>query len=265
MSKGTRPDTRHAKQASDKDDGVDIVKVEIFDYAQEVAERVADLLEDQLRVYPYSQLGLATGTTMVPIYKEMVRRVQENRLNLAGVRTFNLDEYVGLDESNPNSFMAFMREHLFEPVGLPREHSYFPWPDFSRCPARYDDLIKECGGIDWQLLGIGHNGHIGFNEPQTPWDSKTHEVILTADTRRANRQAFGGEWLKVPQKAVTMGIGTIMHSRTIVLVALGKGKSAILAQALRGPMTLQVPASVLQRHPHTFVLCDRAAGTLLDR
>ncbi len=241
-----------------------MVKIEIYSQAQEVAKRVLDLLGSQIKTYPYSQLGLATGFTMIPIYEEMVRMVRQKQLNLRGVRTFNLDEYVGLDESDPGSFRRFMRGHFFEPADMSREQSFFPWPDFSPDFAKYDDVITASGGIDWQLLGIGRNGHIGFNEPGTPWDSKTHEVTLTDDTRRANQQAFGGDWRKVPEKAVTMGIATIFQARTIILVALGQSKSAILAEALHGPVTSRVPASILQEHPGVIVLCDYAAGALLE-
>lgn len=244
---------------------MNVVKIEIFDRIERLAERVSDLLARQLEVSPDSRMGLATGATMVPIYEEMVRHVQQNRLNLSGVRTFNLDEYVGLGESDAGSFRRFMRMNLFQPSKMSPGQSFFPWPDFAPEFAAYDDFIDTSGGIDWQILGIGHNGHIGFNEPLTPWNSKTHEVILTDDTRYANRQAFEGDWRKVPTKAVTMGIETIFRARTIILVALGNQKRAILAQALHGPVSPEVPASILQEHSRAIVLCDRAAGSLLDK
>ncbi|SMC04466.1 glucosamine-6-phosphate deaminase [Sulfobacillus thermosulfidooxidans DSM 9293] len=237
--------------------------IEVFGDQKRASQRIVDLLTRQLRAYPYSVLGLATGATVIPIYREIIGRIRREQLSLAQVRTFNLDEYMGLQDHDPHSFHAFMQHHLFYPAHLTPNQTFFPFPEFSQDPSGYDRLIEQHGGIDWQLLGIGHNGHIGFNEPGTSFDSETHVVKLTENTRKANRHWFDGDWHHVPEQALTMGLKTIMRSRTIVLAAFGASKSAVLAKAVYGPVCPELPASILQHHPRVYIICDQEAGRLL--
>ncbi|WP_053960182.1 glucosamine-6-phosphate deaminase [Sulfobacillus thermosulfidooxidans] len=237
--------------------------VEVYNDRKTASRRIVDLVARQLSAYPYSVLGLATGATVIPIYEEMIQRINHAHLDLSRVHTFNLDEYMGLKDPNRHSFHAFMRHYLFDPAHLSPDQTFFPFPQFSQDPPGYDRLIEQHGGIDWQLLGIGHNGHIGFNEPGTSFDSETHVVKLTENTRKANRNWFDGDWRHVPEEALTMGLKTIMRSRTIVLAAFGASKSAILAKAVHGPVCVEVPASILQYHPRVYIICDQEAGNLL--
>ncbi|TYC63601.1 glucosamine-6-phosphate deaminase [Rhodobacterales bacterium] len=205
-------------------------------------------------------LGLATGRTMLPVYEHLSQWHRTQDLRLDRCTSFNLDEYCGLPDNDPSSFVSYMHKHLFEKVGMPQAATHFPPVSGAPLlPEAYDDSIRQAGGIDLQLLGIGRNGHIGFNEPGTDPETKTHVVELDASTREANAGDFP-DGAEVPTHAVTMGISTILSARRILLLATGEGKSEALETAFKAPVSPDCPASFLQRHPHVTVVCDSAAA-----
>jgi len=203
-------------------------------------------------------LGLPTGSTPIGMYQYLVRLVQEGLVSFARVRTFNLDEYVGLAASHSQSYAAFMREHLWSKVDLPPDTADIPRGDVADLDAecrRYDDSIQRAGGIDLQILGLGLNGHIGFNEPSHNLAIRTHVVDLTPETIQANARFFADP-ASVPRYAITMGIGSIMQATKILLLVSGENKREILHKTLYGPVTTAVPASILQLHADLTVLTD---------
>ncbi|PZX13000.1 glucosamine-6-phosphate deaminase [Palleronia aestuarii] len=218
------------------------------------ARRVAAVLEDR----PAANLGLATGRTMIGVY----RALRSSGVSLARATTFNLDEYRDLPSDHPASFRTFMAEQLFGPAGIPGDRVHFP-DVRDGAAAEYEARIVAAGGLDLQLLGIGVNGHIGFNEPGSTVASRTRTVDLSAETRLANAAQFHDR--DVPHQAVTMGIATILEARSIVLVATGETKAAALAAALNGPMTPSCPASFLRRHLDVTIIADPAAASRLSR
>lgn len=210
-------------------------------------------------------LGLATGNTPVPLYRELVRLHREEGLSFARVVTFNLDEYLGLPREHPESYWTFMHRQLFDHVDIAPENIHIPagQPDDvgTHC-AEYEQAIRDAGGIDFQLLGIGRTGHIGFNEPGSPRDSRTRRIELDPVTREDAADAFGG-LDQVPTHAITMGCGTILEARRLGLLAFGERKAAIVREAIEGPITAEVSASFLQEHPDAAFFLDReAAGQL---
>lgn len=213
---------------------------------------------------PNAVLGFATGSTPLPLYAELARLCQKGELSFSNATTFNLDEYVGLDANNPQSYRYFMNHNLFEKIDIPLRNTHVP--SGTNCSeeiaAAYDGAIHAAGGIDLQLLGIGHNGHIGFNEPGTPFGSITHRVTLSLSTREANARFFRSIE-DVPREAVSMGIKTVMNARSILLFAQGEDKAEIVREALYGPVTERVPASVLQLHPFVELFLDPEAAKLL--
>ncbi|HEX7553937.1 MAG TPA: glucosamine-6-phosphate deaminase [Geothrix sp.] len=222
----------------------------------------AELIARELVLNPCLVLGLATGRTMELVYAQLVRLHREKGLDFSRCRTFNLDEYVGLPPSHPGSYHHYMEERLFRPVNLQREQVALPdgmAPDLPAECRRYEALIQKAGGIDLLLLGLGQTGHIGFNEPPTPFDSRTHEARLLLLTRKQNADRFGGNVRAVPATALTMGIGTILEARRCLVLVTGAKKAAILAKVLEGPVTPLVPGSALQRHPDCQVVVDEAA------
>jgi glucosamine-6-phosphate deaminase len=232
----------------------------IFDTADAVAAAVAKHVASAIRAKPQSTLGLATGKTFVPIYRELVQLHRQGLVSFADAASFNLDEYVGLPASHRASFRAYMQEHFFAHVDLPRGAAQLPQTngDLQAACLAYEYAIADRGGIDLQLLGIGQNGHIGFNEPGSPFDSRTHVATLTESTIAANTSDFPqGE--RPPGRAITMGIGTILEAREIVLVAIGPNKAQALLEAFERPQSSQNPASALQSHPRVTVYCDQAA------
>jgi glucosamine-6-phosphate deaminase len=223
----------------------------------------AGIMAQALRAKPDLVLGLATGRTMKRVYAHLVRLHQQDGLDFSRCRTFNLDEYIGLPSGHPGSYRRYMEEHLFRHINLQAEHAHVPdgmTSDVMEECQRYEALIQEAGGIDLQLLGLGVTGHIGFNEPGSPLDSRTHEVQLTELTRHENAGPFGGNASAVPAKAITLGLGTIMEARRCLLLVTGAAKAAILARVLEGPVTPMTPGSVLQRHPDCKVVVDAAAA-----
>ncbi len=241
--------------------------IEVWNSSDEVYDRAAGLFFESVRENPRVVWGLATGRTPVGMYRALVNKIRGAGLDVSQLTTFNLDEYLGLLPHDPRSYAAYMARHLFGPAGLPPERSHLP-PSLPKHPEAaantYETSIREAGGIDLQLLGIGPNGHIGFNEPGTPFGSRTHVVTLTPTTRQANALFFGGDLEAVPRQAITMGIATILEAHRLILVALGQPKARVLAEALTAPISPTNPASVLQRHANLMVIADRAAGSLLN-
>lgn len=234
------------------------------DYAS-MSRLAADRVAEQVARRDGSVLGLATGSTPEGLYAELVARVHQGFLDLSRVTTFNLDEYLGVPREHEASYHCYMQRHLFHHVKVAAFHI----PDGSaRDPAaecqRYEAAIRAMGGIDLQILGIGRNGHIGFNEPGSPFGEGTRVVDLTPDTITANARFFDA-LETVPRKALSMGIRTIMSARSILLLANGSSKAEAVAAAVHGPVTEALPASVLQLHPDAILIVDAAAAALLKR
>jgi glucosamine-6-phosphate deaminase len=230
----------------------------------EDASRVAArLIADLLRAKPKAVLGLATGRTPLVLYRELIAM----QLDWRKVTTFNLDEYVGLPREHPQSFHSVMWDHLFQHVNIARKNVHVPdgqARDIPRFCAQYEAAIKAAGGIDVQVLGIGTDGHIGFNEPTSSLASRTRIKTLTQRTQRDNAKAFGGA-AHVPHHVITMGIGTIMDARQIILLAFGEAKARAVAAAIEGPVAAINPASGLQLHPVVKVCLDEPAASRLKR
>jgi len=235
----------------------------IIQPAKEAAARLAArIIARELRTNPHLVLGLATGKTMECVYRELVRMRQEEGLDFSLCSTFNLDEYVGLFPSDPNSYRHYMNRHLFSRVNIDLRNTHLPngmAEDLDQECRRYEATIKRCGGIELQLLGIGKAGHIGFNEPLSALCSRTRVKALTPTTLRQNAPFFGGED-KMPRRAITMGVGTIIEARRCLLLATGESKAAVLAQAVEGPITSMISASALQLHARCTVVVDEAAA-----
>lgn len=243
------------------------MRVVLLENAEQVSLRAADLICDCVRAAASPVLGLATGSTPLGTYRELVRRHQAGLISFAGTTTFNLDEYVGLSATHPQSYRAFMQENLFGPASFSVERCHVPngiAKDYRAACSEYETRIADAGRIDLQLLGLGADGHIAFNEPGSSLASRTRVKALTAQTRQDNSRFF--ESLdEVPRMAITMGIGTILEARHIVLMATGAGKAAAVRSFIEGPLTAQVPASALQLHPQVTVLLDEAAAGWLVR
>ena len=210
---------------------------------------------------PACVLGLATGSSPIGTYKNLIKRYENGDLDFSQVTTVNLDEYKGLDHDNDQSYYYFMRENLFKHVNINMERTNVPngmEPDSEKACEAYNEIIHSVGQIDMQLLGIGHDGHIGFNEPADHFPKETHCVDLTETTINANARFFASRE-DVPTQAYTMGIQTIMSAKKVLMVASGADKADIIAQAFFGPVTPQVPASILQFHPDFILVADEAA------
>ena len=234
------------------------------DTPEKTAEAVAKKYVELLAEKPNAVLGFATGSTPLGLYAELAKLCAEKKISFKGVSSFNLDEYLGLDGTHDQSYRYFMNKNLFEKIDIDISRTRVP-SGIDTDPekaAQYDKDIEAAGGIDLQLLGLGNNGHIGFNEPGTPFGSVTHIVELTDSTRQANKRFFSSID-EVPTHSVTMGIKTVMNARGIILMALGKGKADIVRKFIRGEVTPEVPASVLQLHPNVEVYLDFDAASLL--
>lgn len=232
--------------------------------ADQAANAAAQRVLRHLRATPTLVLGLPTGTTPVPLYRALVRAYQHGRADFSRATTFNLDEFIGVGAGDPGSYRTFMETHLFAHINLPARRAHVldgRARDWRREAARYEARITRAGGLDLVILGIGRNGHLGFNEPGPTLTARTHRVALRPESRRANAALFGGRWQDVPTHALSMGIGTILGAREVVLLATGESKAAVVARALRGPVTTRVPASLLQVHPRVTVVLDRAAAS----
>jgi glucosamine-6-phosphate deaminase len=222
-----------------------------------------------VRIKPDSVLGLATGRTMERVYAELARMHREEGLDFSLCRTFNLDEYIGLAPADPHSYRYYMNERLFTRINIDLRNTYLPngmAADLKAACAHYEALIRSVGGIDFQLLGIGPTGHIGFNEPVSSLRSRTRDKSLAPGTVAVNSALFGDAAHRMPRRAITMGVGTILDAREIVLLATGAQKADIIAKAVEGPVTSMVTASALQLHPACKVVLDEsAAGALHEQ
>lgn len=231
----------------------------------EVGKLAADQFEALIRTKPACLLGLATGSSPLPLYRELIQREKDGRIDFSRVRSANLDEYKGLSGDHEQSYRYFMQKNLFDHISIKPENTIVPdglTTDVQAMCQAYEEKIENWGGIDLQLLGLGHDGHIGFNEPDDHFPATTHETVLEEVTRQANKRFFQSID-EVPTAAYTMGIGTVMSARKILMVVTGRDKAEILRQALFGPVTPRVPASILQFHPDVTVICDEAAAELL--
>ena len=231
------------------------------------SKEAARFLAALLRKKPTAVLGLATGGTPLLLYRELIRMHRMEGLDFSRCSTFNLDEYVGLGPEHPASYRRFMQEHLFASLNVPPERIRIPdglAPDIPAHCAAYEQTIAEAGGIDVQILGLGRDGHIGFNEPTSSLGSRTRLKTLTARTREDNARFFASP-SEVPHHVITMGIGTIMEARDLVLLAFGEAKADAVAAMVEGPLTAMVPASALQMHPVVKVLLDESAASRLKR
>lgn len=234
--------------------------------ARTAARLTAHIVARALGARPTLVLGLATGRTMIPVYAEWVRLHREKGLDFSQCTTFNLDEFIGLHPDHPGSFHAYMREHLFSKVNLDPRRIHLPdgmAPDLEAECAAYERAIREAGGIDIQLLGIGRDGHIGFNEPLSALLSRTRQKALTLQTLQDNVDPFG-RLDAMPRRAITMGVGTILEARRCLVLVTGEDKAEILARAVEGPITAMVTASALQWHPRCTVVVDQEAATRLQ-
>ena len=232
---------------------------------EEVVRKAAQRYVELLNRKPEAVLGLATGSTPLDLYAELARLCAEGKLSFAKAKSFNLDEYIGLEGTHDQSYRYFMDHNLFEHIDIRPENTHVP-SGFVKDDAEaelYDAEIAAPGGIDLQLLGIGNNGHIGFNEPLTPFTSLTHIVKLTESTREANKRFFNSID-EVPTHAVTMGIHTVMLAKSIILMAFGTGKAEIIKATVEGRPTISVPASLLQLHEDVEVYLDHDAASLLS-
>ena len=227
----------------------------------EMSRKAANIIGAQVITKPDCVLGLATGSSPIGTYKEMIKRYEEGDLDFSQVKSVNLDEYKGLPRENDQSYYYFMNDNFFNHINIDKANTNVPngmEPDSDKECVRYEALIKSLGGVDLQLLGLGHNGHIGFNEPSDEFDKVTHCVDLQESTIEANKRFFASAD-DVPKQAYTMGIGTIMSAKKIVVVVSGEDKAEIVNKAFFGPVTPSVPASILQMHPDVTVICDAAA------
>ncbi len=226
-----------------------------------MSRMAANILSAQVIIKPDCVLGLATGSTPIGTYEQLIRWYEKGDLDFSQVRTINLDEYKGLSPENDQSYRYFMNEHLFRHINISLDHTHVPnglEPDPVKACDDYNSIIRENGGVDLQLLGLGLNGHIGFNEPGAAFEKETHCVDLTQSTIDANSRFFESMDL-VPKQAYTVGIKTIMQAKKIVVIASGENKADIIAKAFWGPITPSVPASVLQLHNDVVLVGDEAA------
>jgi len=231
---------------------------------KEIAEKAAQHYVELLKKKPNAVLGGATGSSPLGLYAELARLNKAGVITFKDVTTFNLDEYVGLDGSHDQSYRYFMNENLFNNIDIDKAKTHVPDGINLENIKTYDAQIAAAGGIDLQVLGIGVDGHIAFNEPGTPWDSLTHVVELEENTREVNSRFFKSID-EVPTKAVTMGIKSIMQAREIILIAIGENKADVVNKMINGPIDTQVAASILQLHPNVTIYLDPAAASKLEK
>ena len=229
-----------------------------YNHASRVA---ANIISAQVIIKPDCVLGLATGSTPIGTYEELIRRYEKGDLDFSKVHSINLDEYRGLSPENDQSYRYFMNTHLFDKINIDKKNTYVPdglEPDKEKACRDYEEIIRVHGGVDLQVLGLGHNGHIGFNEPGSVFEKETHCVTLSETTREANARFFSS-MDEVPTEAYTMGIGSIMQAKKIIVIVTGEGKREIVKKAFQGPITPDVQASVLQLHNDVILVGDEAA------
>ncbi len=239
------------------------MEVVIVEKPEEIGRVVADAVAGVLASRARPTLGLATGSSPLPVYQELIRRHREEGLSFQAASAFLLDEYLGLDAAHPELYRTFAERSFVGQVDFEQGRLFGPDVHAKRADVsckEYEAQIAAAGGIDLQLLGIGSDGHIGFNEPSSSLGSRTRIKTLTRATRCDNARFFGGQIEAVPRHVITMGIGTILEARHLVLIAMGEGKATCLAEAVEGPLTAMVPASALQLHPHATIVADEAAA-----
>jgi glucosamine-6-phosphate deaminase len=243
------------------------VIIERFEDEEALSAALATFVLESIVKNPALVLGLPTGRTPLGLYRELRERSGGNRIDWSEVRTFNLDEFAGLDPSHAGSYRSYMQAELFEHIAIPESRIGFlngAAQDLAEECRRYEDAIERAGGIDLQLLGIGANGHIGFNEPASGLCAHSHVAELERATREANADRFGGDWTAVPERALSMGMATILHARAIVLIATGREKAAAVKGLVEGLITTTLPASLLQVHPRVTIMVDPGAAGLLS-
>lgn len=236
--------------------------VKVKDY-EEASDKAFEVMKEFIK--PGKVLGLATGSTPLGLYQRMVKDHKENGTSYKDIKSFNLDEYVGLPISHPESYYAFMHRNLFDHIDILEENTHVPsglGEDLEGQAKHYDEMIDN-DPVDIQLLGIGSDGHIAFNEPGTPFDSPTHVTDLAESTIKDNCRFFDNDISKVPTQAVTQGIGTIMKAKNILLIATGANKAKAVKDMIDGPVDEACPASILQKHPNVTIIVDEAAASLL--
>lgn len=238
-------------------------RVTVFPNDRAAARALGRRIAAAVDANPRLVLGLPTGRTPLALYNELASLYAHGRVDLSQVTTFNLDEFLGIPATHPASYRTYMEEHLFSRVNIPADRRHFldggaPDPE-GEC-ARYERAIVDAGGIDLQVLGIGTNGHIGFNEPAPVLQSRAHRVTLKPETRRSNAALFGGDPARVPPEALSMGMATILGARAIVLLATGRSKAACIERAINGVLTTEMPASFLQVHHDVDIMLDEAAA-----
>ena len=229
---------------------------------QEVAKKAYELLKDVVVNKPNAVLGLATGSSPIGLYGEMIADYKAGNLSYKNVISFNLDEYVGIDKNHPESYSSFMHKELFDHIDIQEDNTHLPFGDTQADCDAYEAAMSDVS-IDLQVLGIGRNGHIGFNEPGTSFDSLTHIVDLDEKTIEDNARFFDNDANLVPKKAISMGIATIMKSKRILLIATGENKAEAVAAMVNGPVTESMPASILQKHADVTVFVDETAAANL--
>jgi len=242
------------------------VKISVFPTSEALAEAAARRVVNALRERPDVVLGLPAGRTPVGVYAELARLTVAGEADFSSATAFALDEFVGIDHSHPASFHRFIREHLIDPVHLPHDQFHGlngAAGDLQAECDRYETAIRDAGGIGLQLLGIGGNGHIGFNEPADALPASTHRVTLLEATRLASAALFDGDIARVPREALTIGVGTILKAEAVILLAAGQGKAASVERMVRGPITPMLPASFLQAHRSVEIFLDQAAASRL--
>lgn len=241
------------------------MNVGVYKDEQRIGQAAASVFAAQVISKPDSVLGLATGSSPIPVYNCLIEMYKKGIVDFSKVTTFNLDEYIGLTHEHPQSYYYFMQKNLFCGININEDAVHVPCgtaEDIDSEGVNYDKMIDAAGGIDVQILGIGNNGHIAFNEPCDEFPMLTHKVALTESTIEANRRFFSNKE-EVPRFAISMGIGSIMKARKIILVATGKAKAQAVHDMVKGPVTPQCPASVLQLHPDVTVFVDEAAASML--
>lgn len=241
-------------------------RVTVFPDARTAARVVAARLGAAVQHNPQLVIGLATGRTPVALYEELAQQSAERAIDWSAVTTFNLDEFVGVPQDDPGSYRQFMQRHLFDHVNVSPERVNFlhGTADADAECRRYEHAIAAAGGIDIQVLGIGTNGHIGFNEPGRELQSRTHRVTLRPETRRSNASLFGGHEDRVPTEALSMGMATILQARAVILLAHGETKAPCIERVVNGPLTTELPASFLQLHHDVDIILDADAARELD-
>jgi glucosamine-6-phosphate deaminase len=241
-------------------------RVTIYHNDRAAARALARRIAEAVAAHPRIVLGLPTGRTPVALYNELASLAARGAADFSQITTFNLDEFVGIPASHPGSYRTFMQQHFFSLLHVPPEHVHFlngTAEDLAAECERYEREIADAGGIDLQVLGIGTNGHIGFNEPARELQSRTHRVVLKAETRRSNAALFGGDPAKVPAEALSMGMASILDARAVVLLATGTAKASCVERVVNGPLTTDLPASFLQLHHDVDIMLDEAAAAQL--